>query len=295
MANIRLIKGRIKSASNISQITRAMEMVAASKMKKAQEKAVLGKPYAEKIYKIVKEMASRVEIGLHPLLSNGSENGKNLIILISTNKGLCGALNTNLFRLIHVFLEQNPNTDFISVGKKGESFVIRNNKHLIADFSENNLFINSVPAITKIFVDGFISGTYGRVYIVYHNFVSVLKQTSAIKLILPIAVFEEDTMHEKLSEKTNVIENNNSLEYVIEPSADDVLDSLLPHYLENQLRAAIFESEASEHSARMIAMKNATDAALDFMDALTLIYNKARQEKITYEIADIVTAKLAFE
>lgn len=283
MSNIKLIKRRIKSAQNISQITKAMEMVAASKMKKAQETAVAGKPYAEKIYQAVRDFAERVDRQSHVLLSNGNPEGKRLIILINTNKGLCGGLNTNLFRYLVQWIG-SANDDFISVGKKGESFIVRWGKNLVADFSQNLPFRNSVPAIIKLVIDGFVNLKYREIYLVYNEYISALKYFPTKKKILPISLEEI----EKGEKKTFT-------QFLIEPNITDIVENLLPHYLINQLRSAIFEAEASEHSARMIAMKNATDSALDLMDELTLIFNKARQEKITYEIADMVTARLAVE
>lgn len=285
MANIRLIRRRIKSADNISQITRAMEMVAASKMKKAQQQAILGKPYAAKIYNAVQELGRHIDKKFHPLLSSQDLSGKLLIILISTNKGLCGGLNTNLFRNITAWIGKEKDADYISVGKKGQSFLVKQRKNLIADFSQKTPFTESVPALTQLLVDGFIKGTYREIWLSYNTFLTALKQIPTRKMILPITEFE----------KTETSTETKFSEFVIEPGPDDVLKNLLPHYLENQIRAAIYEAEASEHSARMIAMKNATDAATDFMNELTLLYNKARQEKITYEIADLVTARLAVE
>lgn len=284
MANIRLIKRRIKSAGNIAQITKAMQMVAASKMKKAQDMALAGKPYSEKIYSAVKELASHTKRENHPLLRLGNPAGKILVILISTNKGLCGGLNTNLFRMIDAFLEKRD-ADFITIGKKGENFVVRTDKTLLADFSFKLPFIEHVPPVAKLLIEGFLGAKYKEVYLVYNSFFSVLKQIPAKKMILPISELEEVTSEEEAKFS----------EFVVEPSEEEMLDFLLPHFLENQIRSAIFEAEASEHSARMIAMKNATDAALDFADSLTLLFNKVRQEKITYEISDMVTARLAVE
>jgi F-type H+-transporting ATPase subunit gamma len=285
MANIRLIKRRIKSAQNIAQITRAMEMVAASKMKKAQDQAILGKPYTEKIYQAVQELAGHVVKKFHPLLSLGNPAGRILVILISTNKGLCGGLNTNLFRMVQSLWGEERNIDFISIGKKGENFIIRSDKKLIADFSQKIPFVESVPAVTEILVNGFVAGNYKEIYLAYNTFITALKQMPTKKMILPLTAFEEIEVKPEIQFS----------EFLIEPNIDDVLENLLPHYLENQIRTAIYETEACEHSARMIAMKNATDAALDFMGELTLMFNKARQEKITYEIADMVTARMAVE
>lgn len=289
MANIKIIKRRIKSAQNISQITRAMEMVAASKMKKAQETAMLGKPYAEKIYQAVTELARRIEKEAHPLLSEGNATGKTLVVLISTNKGLCGGLNTNLFKAVHSWWGNEENVEYVSLGKKGASQIARSGGTLVADFSQNQKFVQSVPALTKILVDGFIAGTYGKIYLAFNTFLNALKQMPTRKLILPVGRFEESVA------PVDTSSNGALSDFLIEPDVDEVLESLLPHYIENQIRTAINEAEASEHSARMIAMKNATDAAADLTSQLTLIYNKARQEKITYEIADMVTARMAVD
>ena len=285
MANIKIIRRRIKSAQNISQITRAMQMVAASKMKKAQDKALAGKPYADKIYAAVRDLAGRVDPEAHNLLKKGESSGSKLYILISTNKGLLGGLNTNLFRHAANWLKNEEKAEFVTIGKKGESFVVKWGRKLTADFSQNLPFTSNVPAVVKLVVDSFMSGIYSEVHIIYSNFLTALKQEPLHRLILPITTFEEVGEGQVPDVR----------EFLIEPDPNTVMNSLLPHYLENQIRSAIFEAEASEHSARMIAMKNATDAALDLMDDLTLQYNKARQEKITYEIADIVTARMAVE
>ena len=263
-------------------------MVAASKMKKAQEAANAGKPYAQKIYQAVAELGAHAREKSHPLLTQVNPTGKKLVILISTNKGLCGGLNSNLFRTLTPLIHKEAtNLEFVSVGKKGEAFIVRSKTHLVADFSHLTPFTESVVSITKFAIEGFIKGSYSEVYVVYNNFISALKQIPTIKLILPIGNFEQpqDTVMGKSTHFTT--------DFLFEPSREEILNSLLPHYLENQLRSAILEAQAAEHSARMIAMKNATDAALDLVDALTLSYNKARQEKITYEIADIVTAREA--
>ncbi len=293
MANERLIKGRIKSAKNIAQITKAMQMVAASKMRKAQAAALSGRPYASKIAEVVSELVGRIDSTKHLLLQK-PVNGKRLIVLISTNKGLCGGLNTNLFRFIMTTFTQDDlqNAAFANVGKKGEAFLVRIKLNLVADFSSAVIFSKNIPALTTFITDGFIKGEFKEVYLIYNNFESALRQVPVSKKLLPIADFsiQQSTAQEKNSKIKKA-----ELDFLIEPSIDAILDELLFHYLENQIRDALLEAEASEHSARMIAMKSATDNANEFVDLLTLEYNKARQEKITYEIADIVTARLAVE
>ncbi len=285
MSNIRLIRRRIKSVQNITQITKAMEMVAASKMKKAQEKANLGKPYAERIYQATKELAIHTEKKYHPLLSSGNPEGKVLAILVSTNKGLCGSLNTNLFRLVSQWVNEEKNIDFVTLGKKGQNFIVRTGKNLLADFSNLPTFTEVVPSVNSFLVDGFLKGTYKEVYLVFNTFLTAFRQVPTKKMILPISSFGPELPPEE----------KKFSEFLIEPNVVDLLEHLLPHYLENQVRSAVLEAEASEHSARMMAMKNATDAASDLMLELTLLYNKARQEKITSEIADMVTARMAVE
>lgn len=282
MANIRLIKGRIKSASNISQITKAMEMVAASKMKKAQAQAIAGKLYAQKIFEMVITLASRTKVASHPLLAKPEVlRGKRLVVLLSSNKGLCGGLNANLFRF---FLQQYPQTksyEGVSVGKKGAALIARVGGQLKADFSDTSSFVSVVPALTKLITEEYIAGQYDGVDLVYSEFMSVAKQNPRKKTILPLTL-------ESLGTPVTDLQ----LEFLIEPSIDEVFEELLPHYLENQIRDALLEAEASFYSAQMIAMRNATDNALSLVDELTLVYNKARQEKITYEITDLITASM---
>ena len=170
MSNIRLIKRRIRVAKNISQVTKAMQMVAASKMKKAQEKAVSGKPYAQKILELVGELTKGREIDpmTYPLLSKNSAK-KNLVILISTNKGLCGGLNSTLFRSLNNWIPKEQETDFVTFGEKGRLLILRLGKNLIADFS-SSLFLNGVGGLLKLIVDGYTKGEYGQIYLVYNNF-----------------------------------------------------------------------------------------------------------------------------
>lgn len=285
MANIRLIKNRIKSAKNISQITKAMELVAASKMRKAQQQALSGRFYAKKIYDMTVSLAARTDSGNRPLLSAPKNPGaKRLVILISTNKGLCGGLNTNLFRSMIKEYSTLAGIECVTLGKKGAEFVTQMGGSLKADFSDRVPFTDTVAALTQLLTEEYLAGNVCAVDIVYNEFFSVLKQIPQRKTILPLTFAVPGETVEKAGP-----------EFLIEPSVSEVLESLLPHYLENQVRDAILQAEASEHSARMLAMRNATDNAVSFMEELTLVYNKARQEKITYEISDIVTARLATE
>lgn len=278
MSNIRLIKRRIRVAKNISQITKAMEMVAASKMKKAQEKAVSGRPYALKIMELTTDIARKTEmdLGLFPLLKKNAPDKKTLVILISTNKGLCGGLNSALFRQLIQWFD-NLETDFINFGEKGKGYLVRTGKNLVADFSSLN-FSENIGALTEMIVSSYLKGEYSSVWLVFNNFLSVLNREPTREKILPIESFFEN-------------EEKKRTEALTEPSLANLLNNLLPHYLEVEIRRAILEAEACEHSARMMAMKLATDNAGQLMEDLTLEYNKARQQMITYELADITTAR----
>lgn len=284
MAGIRLIKGRIKSAKNIAQITKAMQMVAASKMKKAQEAAVSGKPYADMIYQSISELSRMTDSALHKLLSEKGEGNRTLVILITTNKGLCGSLNTNLFRKCMQWFTSPTDVDVIALGSKGAKFAARAKYNLIADFSQTTPFTRYTGAVIDIVTEKFLSGEYKEVVVIYNNFINALNLIPEKRAILPIGKIESTEEEVQKTLNSSVL---------IEPDPVRLLNFLIPHYLEVQVRAAILEAEASEHSARMLAMKSATDNALSLSEELTLIYNKLRQEQITYEIADITRAQLS--
>ncbi len=284
MASIRIIKRRIRTAKNIAQITKAMELVAASKMRKAQALALSGKLYANKIYEMVMRLSEKVDLAHHPLLAKPvAPRGNRLVILISTNKGLCGGLNTQVFRFLMTKYPKLSDHTFVTLGKKGAEFLARMGAPVTADFSDSVPFGGSVPAVVNLAITQFLSHTFGAVDLLYNEFVSALTQSPRRKTILPLTLEGE------------AISKTRELTYTIEPDIATAFDLLLPHYIENQVRDAILQAEASEHSARMVAMRSATDNALSLTDELTLLYNRARQEKVTYEITDMVTARLAVE
>lgn len=285
MANIRQIKRRIKTAKNISQITKALELVSAAKMKKAQAAALAGKLYAQKIYEMVMRLASKSTLTDHPFLHIPKPTGRRLLIIISSNKGLCGGLNTVLFRFILTTYHTLSSVDVVTVGSKGSDFVSRLGHKVIADFSQTTPREQIVPALIQFVSEKFIKGLYDGVDIVSNEFLSISRQLPRKKTLLPLTLSGVDTTKGQTDTK----------EFLIEPSVKDVFDALLPHYLENQVRDALLQADASEHSARMLAMHNATENAKSLSHELTLVYNRARQEKITYEITDMVTARLAVE
>ena len=298
MANLRDIRRRIKSVKNTAQITRAMQLVAAAKMKKAQDQALAGRAYADQLNQVLVNLTATSEDAAHPLLEK-REGTKTLMLVISTDKGLCGGLNTNLMK--KVLAESSENTDFITVGRKLRMQLVNLGKELKADFEvKDPVPFTEARPIAKYLTDVFLSGEYDVIQVAFNNFVSTMVQDPHVAQLLPI---DADTVGEKQdyegvgndeigeTDKAAALEKD----YLFEPSAEGVLDTLLPLYVNYQIYQMLVESRASEHSARMVSMKSATDNAKKMIDELTLQYNKARQAAITAELLEITTAMKAME
>jgi len=285
--NLRQIRKKIRAVSNVKKITNAMQLVSAIKMKKAQQKAFEGKPYRQLLSFIIQKVtASLIEKSYSPLLSKTNPLAqKDLVILITSNKGLCGGFNFNLFRFLVKEFDFKK-VDFITVGKKGALFVKKMGGVVIADFS-SPYEEDKVSAIFKTALNPFLKGEYANVFLVYNRFLSTVHFEPVKKIIFPIK-FEKEEF--KVAEDKEV-----KKEYIIEPSPEKIIDSALRNMIEVEIYGALIESEAAEHSARMMAMKNATDSATDVIYNLTLLRNKVRQEKVTYELLDMVTAKQSVE
>lgn len=293
MANPRLIKKRVSSINNISKMTRALQMVSASKIQKAQEKALNSKPYANKVYEIVQDFADKADREGVTLMRLPSERNKALIILISTNRGLTGSLNSNLYKKLDQFLYRKnfQEIQFIILGKKGLGYATT--KGLIAgDFSDIEPKEDSARSIVTMLREKFENENVDEVYLAYNDFMSALEQNPTIKMILPIESHDlPKESVELMDEKAdNLVVTSN--DYNFEDSVEKVLSQLLPFYLEVVITEVVYEAVASEHSARMVSMKNATENAGNLSAELSLEYNKARQQTITNEINDIVTATL---
>jgi F-type H+-transporting ATPase subunit gamma len=288
-ANTRDIRRRIKSVKNTSQITKAMQMVAAAKMRKAQNAALAGRPYADLLRKVLASLAGRAEDASHALLE-AREIKKELVLVIATDKGLCGALNTNLFREVAKF--DATRTEFVVVGKKAMQYLLRAGRRVLAEFplKEHFHFLES-KQVSKFCMDKFASGEVDKVSVVFTDFVNTLSQIPRARTLLPITSLEVGDVLGSAEEKVAAAENQT--EYQFEPSAHSVLEAVLPHYAHFLVFQMILDSRASEHSARMVAMKNATDNAKQLIKDLTLEYNKVRQAAITTEILEIATAQIA--
>ncbi|BDS07127.1 ATP synthase gamma chain [Oceaniferula spumae] len=298
MANLRDIRRRIKSVKNTSQITKAMELVAAAKMKKAQNQAVAGREYADSLNEVLTNLKDNTEEESHPLLEQ-REGGKELMLVISTDKGLCGGLNTNLLKKVRA--TAGKNCDYITVGRKLRMQIAKAGGNLIADWHVGDpVPFNDAKPIAKFVTEKFLEGDYDRISVAFNNFVSTLRQEPWVSQLLPI---EADTLAEKrayegvgqgTSKETDKV-SALSKDYLFEPSAEGVLDKLLPLYINFQVYQMLVEARASEHSARMVAMKSATDNAKNMIKDLTLEYNKLRQAAITAELLEITTAMKAME
>ena len=276
MAEIRLIRRRIRSVRSIAKITRAMEMIATSKMRRAQERGLAGRAYSEKIRQVIADLAAMpTEQVLHPLLQLRPV-ARIAIVHITPDRGLCGGLNTNINRHTAGFvLSQTAPSGFICVGRKGTDFMRQTGRDIKAVFTglgDYPRYLDILP-IARLIIDDYTNGTVDAVYLSYTRFISTMVQRPVIEPLLPVAPAE--------------LPRSQNVDYIYEPDPATVLAGLLPRFVEMEIYHAILEALASEQSARMVAMRNATDNARGLVDDLTLMYNKARQEAITKELLDI--------
>jgi F-type H+-transporting ATPase subunit gamma len=294
MPNLRDIRRRIKSVKNTAQITKAMQMVAATKMRRAQQAAINLRPYASSLDDIAGHLYANIgkdEVS-HPLLQGSTKTGKTAVVVITSEKGLCGALNTNLLR--EVLKTDSPDRVYISVGRKGRQFLARLKKNLLADFElkDSPTFAES-KTISRFILQKFEEQQFDRVEIYYNRFVNTLSQVATLYPVIPIGAGVLDVarnLGEAERSEQQEHKGDDRVTYNFEPEANELLERLLPHFIHLELYEKILESRASEHSARMVAMKNATDNAKQLIKDLTLEYNKARQAAITNEILEIASA-----
>jgi len=286
LANIRLIRRRIRGVRSTAKITRAMEMIAASKMRRAQESGVAGRPYAEKITQVIAALAalSTDNSELHPCLQCRRQVERITIVHITPDRGLAGGLVSNINRKTAAFiLEKKLPTNMIAVGRKGLDFLRRTGRNIMAEFiglGDRPTLIDTLP-ISHIIIDDYSKGATDEVYLAYTSFMNTMVQKPVIERILPVEPASIPAMK--------------NVEYIYEPNSIKVLGGLLPRFVEMKVYHHILESIASEQSARMVAMRNATDNANELIEDLTLVYNKARQEMITTELLDITGGAIAQE
>jgi len=283
MADIRSIRRRIRGIQSTSKITRAMEMIATSKMRRAQQAGLAGRPYSEKIHQVLADLAALPQEGrpVHPLLQRRAVT-RIAVVHITPDRGLSGGLHANINRKTASFiLEQSVPVTLICVGRKGLDFMRRHAQDIRAEFTrlgDQPSLLDTLP-ISRVIIDDYTNGVIDLVYLGYAQFISTMVQRPTLQQILPV--------------EPAAIPAVQNVGYIFEPGADAVLGELLPRFVEMQVYHAILESIASEQSARMVAMRNATDNANDLIQDLTLMYNKARQESITKELLDITGGAMA--
>ncbi len=289
MANTQDIRRRIKSIRNTAQITKALQMVAASKIGRAQQRALAARPYATVMNRVLVSLQARTDHKLHPLLEVRQVR-KELVLVISTDKGLAGALNTNLFREAARF--DVAKTVFVVAGKKARQFIARTKREMLADFELHDTvaFLEAKP-IGQFVTEKFLNREVDKVSVLYSHFINTINQQPTVRTLLPISNF--DVPHGGAEGATTSSTTDPMVGYKFEPSPERVLDVMLPYYIQYQVYQMILDARASEHSARMVAMKNATDNAKEFIKDLTLEYNKMRQASITTELLEIATAQMA--
>ena len=303
MANTREIRRRIKSVKNTQQITRALQTVSASKMGKAQAAARAGRDYSSLLTRVLVSLRERVDRDSHPLLEEKPLQTE-LVILISTDKGLCGALNTNLFREVSNN-DHDRKAGYVATGRKGVQYLARTKRNLLADYPTKDApSLSETWQISAMALEKFLSGEVQKVSVAYSRFVNTLNQKPVLQTLLPISPAElpggkdaaadaaEDTTRRDIP-KGSAADPENKFGYLFVPGPREVLDAVLPEFVHFQVYQMVLNSRASEHSARMVAMKNATDNAKSLIKDLTLEYNKVRQAGITTELLEITTAQMA--
>lgn len=292
MPTLREVKNRIRSVRNIAQITRALEAVSASRVRRAQARVLASRIYAEKAWEIlVNVQAASKNLPLHALLTEREEIKRVMIVVISSDRGLAGAYNTNILRVAQRFESRlGKPVDYVAVGRKGRDSLARIGANIVASFTDMSAEpkVSDITPIARIAMDAYLEGEVDEVLIAYTDFINMLTQRPAVLGWLPLTTHTvaEQVAAEYVKDVATVTEGTQNYEY--EPSATAVVDEIVPRFTELQLYQALLEAQASEHAARMAAMKNATDNATQLTADLTLQYNKARQAEITAEILDIV-------
>ncbi len=281
-ANLQQLKKRIRTAQNIAQIAKAMEMIAASKIKKAQSAVEHNRPYAERITMVVEKIIENCDLSdyHHPCLrAPGEGAGKRLVIVAAPDKGLCGGLPSNLFRDLAKF--DRAATAVVAVGKKAEKFAVRYEYRLLASFAMGTTFprYNAIYPVLKVAREHYLSGAVDAVDVLFTSFKSMMIQAPASLRLLPVATVPKCSRED--------------IHYIFEPGTTEILNELLPYYVETKLYNCLIQAYTSEQAARMVAMQSAKDNAMDITEFLTRSYNRSRQERITNEILDLANGRIA--
>ncbi|HEX5807337.1 MAG TPA: ATP synthase F1 subunit gamma [Anaerolineales bacterium] len=287
MASAREMRLRIKSVKNISQVTRALEAVSAAKVRKAIQALNATRSYAAKAWQVLHHITNQPgTVNMHPLLTPRSNPQNALVIVMTADRGLAGAYNTNVIRFVTQRFDKYPiPVKYITVGRKGRDLLLRMRKPVLADFSNlpSAPKFSALSAIGRLVVDDFIKGEVDEVFLIYTDFVSMARQVTNVKRLLPLEISKEQLITDFGEHHTGP-----AAAYEFEPDQQEILNEMIPRFTALQIYQAVLESQASEHAARMVAMRNATDNAKELVTALQLAYNKVRQQGITNDILDIV-------
>lgn len=292
MTSAREMRLRIRSVENIAQVTRALEAVSASRVRKAEQRVRQTRPYANKAWQVLRHLSRQPGRDVvHPLLTQREVVNKILVVLVSGDRGLAGAYNTNVVRFtLEAFKNSPAEVTYITVGRKGRDMLLRRRRNILAEFSNlpQEPTFADVSAIGRIAIDEYLEGKADQVWLVYTDFVNLLRQDPASKLLLPVE-FEEIPIGANIEDMQTSNQDHRGPEptYIYEPSRQILVDEIVPRLTELQIYQAIVESLASEHAARMVTMRNATENAVELAEALTLEYNKVRQWAITSDMLDI--------
>ena len=288
MASTRDIRRRIKSVKNTRQITKAMELVAASKMKKAQQAALAGRPYIQVMSEMLAALSARVTELKHPFLDERVVKTRG-ILLVTSDKGLCGPLNANLFKVV---TEIKTPAKFFAIGRKGAQFLARTHRELVADFVvQDRTPFSEVKVAVEMMVKKYLEGEIDTVEVIYPRFRNTLVQEATLRPVLPLTSLS--TFISQAQSDAGIEVQRDTRDMIFEPSATDVMEALIPFYINKHIYQLVLSARASEHSARMVAMKTAKDNANKLVGELSLEYNKARQAAITQEILEIAAAQFA--
>ncbi len=282
MATLKDIKLRMRSIENTQQITKAMKMVAASKMRKAEENIVQARPYSEKLRSIISNLSQGLDESSHPLLEQ-REGGKAVVLLITTDRGLCGGLNINLCKKLNSFIPDESNNfeviELVVFGKKGNEFFSKRDGNIVESLCDMKevAMVKALEKTIRELMQKYIEGEFNHLFLAYNMFKNVVSQVPTIKQVLPIEPPEQESGPD------------DNMEFIFEPSGKGILDAILPQYVENQAYTGLLDNIASEHAARMTAMDAATNNAADMLSRLQIQYNRARQAAITSELIEIIS------
>ncbi len=302
----REIKRRIRSVSSTRKITKAMELVAGAKMRRAVKAVLQTRSYANAAWEVVKNLSDKTDTSKHPLLQKRERVKKVGVILIASNRGLCGSFNREIVEVVANYIKNHKNeninieAEVFLMGNRGKDIMFRHGHEVVAEFTKFDVTtrVSEVTPLAQMAIQDYISGKYDKIVMAYTDYKSAIVQEPRIRKLLPIDRQDDELGYVGKNDKNAFLADQIAFEkneYLFEPSPDVVLEQMLHRLVELQIYQALLESNASEHSARMMAMRNASDAALDMIDSLTMTFNRARQQNITTELADISAGRAAVE